>query len=560
MGTTVRALGFTAAVAFLVALPAGAEPAGGFYKNERWGYKVRVPKDWTEAAMSAGEEWIASKHLSKRLLEPKNSKLWTREAPEMWVIGFPHARKEDRGAKVVEKDGELVPVFDNPYADYKDFVQRNRGFLTWEGGGYYFSKEEETEIGGVKVTQYEIKVEKMVSTPRRVVAWVWHFDDIDFAVQCKVLEDYWDSYDKSFEACLKSFGRIDRTAALPRAATTGGDRIVEEEDIRKLPPEERKKALSERAERKFLREDDALPKGWSSRRSEHYYVLSNADEKFVKRSLDHAETLRAYLDKTFGGAGGEYVPAAIIRIFASDGERMAYLQGTKNIWLDMEEVLIVQGAGWEKDWEYNVLNRGLLSQWVYYKNRLLAQNMPEWLAMGLYKHVEMIRTKGSSVDFTNENWDRDSLRLEIKKGSCLPIQKLIQGDAVAIDVQGDQDWQKRRMRDMQSGSFVHWLMTKAPAKYKKLLPEYLGYLLSAVEEAETQYQAQMDKIKQDAAAAANSESEDADDAADRRWEEIAKAIKEKRQSILDTAYQRAFGNWKASDWKSIDKAWAGFAG
>ena len=174
----------------LLCLPghvAAGEQVGGYYKNERWGFKVKTPRDWTAIVMGAQEEWIASKHISKRELSVKkgNAWWWTRR-PEMWVIGFPHERQDERGAVKKQTKGETLVSFKNPYKNYKEFIKRHREFT---GGGFYFSKEEETERGGVKVTQYEIKVEKATETPFRMVAWVYHFDDIDFAVQFKILED-----------------------------------------------------------------------------------------------------------------------------------------------------------------------------------------------------------------------------------------------------------------------------------------------------------------------------------------------------------------------------------
>jgi hypothetical protein len=138
----------------LLAADAAAQSAGGYHKDERWGYKVRVPDDFKTAALSANEEWIASKHIATRLLYAKDSEFYEADYPQMWVIGFPHQRQEERGAKI-ETDGEKTTIeFKNPYKDYKDFIKRESWFV---GGGYYFSEEKEDNIGDVKVTKYEIK-------------------------------------------------------------------------------------------------------------------------------------------------------------------------------------------------------------------------------------------------------------------------------------------------------------------------------------------------------------------------------------------------------------------
>lgn len=111
--------------------------AGGMsvHKDDRWGYRIRVPDDFKTAALSASEEWIASKHIATRLLWSKKSEFAEADYPQIWVIGFPHKRQEERGARVSTEDGREEVTFKNPYRDYKDFLKRESWFA---GGGYYF--------------------------------------------------------------------------------------------------------------------------------------------------------------------------------------------------------------------------------------------------------------------------------------------------------------------------------------------------------------------------------------------------------------------------------------
>jgi hypothetical protein len=544
------------------------DPAGGYYENERWGFKVRTPKDWINAHLSADEEWIASKHLGKRELEDARSEYWTREAPEMWVIGFPHIRLDQRAAKRTEKEGgEKEVEFETPYRDYKDFIKRNKDFLTWERGGYYFSKEDETKIRGVKVTQYEIKMEKMVNSPRRVVCWVFHFDDIDFAVQFKILEGHYEDYESTFRTCLKSFKRIERKKALPGSATTGS-KIVDIDNIDKLPPEERKKALKDAVERKFQRELDALPDDWKHRESKHFLVLYNAPEKFVRATIKHAEAVRDHLVDTFGEVGRDYVPPGIIRIFATDNERDAFNAGTRSVWDVVKEVSIAAGHGWEKDMAYESLNRSLFYQYLHYRNRLLWTNMPSWLSTGLDKYVGMIRTRGRSIKFSNEDWTRDSMRLSIKKGEVVPLKDLMSAGITNVDDQAaNTDWNKYE----QARSVVYWLMKEGNrGRYKGLVSKYIDALTLTVEEAEAEYQkrkAELDALAEDAAQEQNrsmdenDEGEDGEDTFDAEAynEELMKALTEKHKEILAKSFERTFGEWSDRDWERFDRAWRSFA-
>ena len=72
-------------LAVLAATPAYAKT----HKDERWGFKVKVPSGWKQAAMSASEEWIAAKFLSKReLVSRPDQEGWTvSEHAQIWVIG-----------------------------------------------------------------------------------------------------------------------------------------------------------------------------------------------------------------------------------------------------------------------------------------------------------------------------------------------------------------------------------------------------------------------------------------------------------------------------------------
>ncbi|NJN14127.1 MAG: hypothetical protein HC813_00180 [Planctomycetes bacterium] len=558
---------------FAPGLFAGDAP-GGYHSDEAWGYKVRTPQGWTEAALSADENWIASKFLGKRELEAKNSQYWTRETPEMWVIGFPHARKEEVGARKVDRGDYDEIQFDAPYKDYKDFIKRNKNFLSWEGGGYFFSKEEETEIGGVPVTQYEIKMEQMVNTPRRVVAWVYHFEDIDFAIQFKIIEDYFPEFESGFEGCMKTLKRVKRTKALPGASRTGS-KIVEEIDIDRLPPEERKKALKEAVERKFKREEEALPKDWKIKRTKNYLVLYNSSDKFMNQMMSHVEVVRDHIEDLFGGVGADYVPPGIVRIFASDVEQSAYHSSTSNPWGIVRELSIVEGHGWEKDNAYESINRGIFSQWLYYRNKLLDQNMPGWLSSGLDKYFQMVRTKGRRITFSNEDWGRDQMRLSIKKGEYVPLRDLLSsGVWDAAEASGNEaevisGWQ----RHSQAQSVVYWLMTEGNrGKYKGIVRDYLSTLIVIVEEAEAEYQAKMAKIKAEEEAAkmaAEEKAKEIDDESEeiaegefdagKRWEEMAKAFKEKRAEILTQSFERAFTGWDDRDWERFTKAWVNHA-
>jgi hypothetical protein len=466
------------AVAALATLAPAREAPGGFFRNEAFGYKVRVPKEWRQASRPPDEAVIASKHLGKRELEAAKSRHWAREEPEMCVFALSH------------KGGEA--------ADYREFIQRQTDVVAW-GQGYDFSREKQTTVGGVKVTQYEITVAKERrgdEAPRRIVAWVYHFDDFDFAVQFKILDEHYSDYAASFRGCLKSFKRIPRTKALPGAAEAkpadgaeaGGEKA-------ELSPEEKKRAREKEIERRFQQETDELQEGWKHRRTPGFLVLYNAPEKFVRATITHADAVWAHLGKTFGQATAE---PAILRIFATEGERESYSKGEGD--QAVAEILVVFGHGYVKDNEYERLNRGLFARWCNARHAHLEGSLPGWLAWGMEKYMDMVRSKGRRITFANDDWLRDEMRLKITKGDYVPLEQLIGGGG----------------REDQAKSVVYWLLTKGRrGKYGKLVRSYLDHLLEVLTAG--------------------------------------------GQDAARVARERTFTGWDDADWNRFTKAWLGHA-
>ena len=533
----------------------------GTHKDTRWGFRIKVPKDWKNAAMSATEEWIAAKFIGDRALEPKKSEFWVREHPHIWVIGFPVARVDDRGAKIEKKGDKTTIEWKNPYKDYKDFVKRAMSL----GGGYHFSKEETATIGDVEVLQYEIKVEKGAAAPFRIVTWVYQFEDVHFAIHCKILEDHYDKYKSTFRSTLKSFRRIEREKALPGSATTG-KKIIKVEDESKLTPEELKKLRSDRFEQLLRKELDALPDGWYEVRSKHYVALANADRKFTKRALKHAEAVRKYLDKTFAGIGSDYIPMGIIRVFASREEEQAFQGGTNWMWgPGVEQVLVTQTVGGtDRAWEFEYLSSRLTSQYLSFKNSFLSDNMPYWFREGLKQHMRFARSKGTSVKIKPDEYDRQYIKDIIKGGKAVPLKEMFQkGEA-------------QNMTLYQAGSVCSYLLTKGNrGKTKGAIQNYLRNLVGAIEEAEVEYKAKRDALKKEAearAAAAAAESgavvesedeegeEEGDSAAEAEFEKMKEAMKERSKAVLEQAFEKTFGSLSDKDWERLNRAWLKYAG
>jgi len=553
------------------------EPAGKYYSNKRWGFKVRIPSHWITAALSADEEWIACKHFAKKELQAKKTIWWETSRPEMWVIGFPHARQQERGARKFEDEQKRKSVitFKNPYKDYKDFLKRERWYA---GGGYFFTEEEKGEHAGMKVTKYEIRVDKMVAAPFRIKTWVYHFPDVDYAVQFKVYEAYFRGYKKTFLTCLRSFKRIERTKALPGGATTGDKKVFEDIDEDDLTPEERAKLRRDKVLQKYQREIDNLPKGWHHRKTDHFLVMSNASKKYTKDVLRHSKAIRGYLDETFGTLGVEYVPPAIIRIFKTYPELKAYRSGTRRFWSSrVTQVLMTEGD------DLDDVNWDLTSQFFHNKNKDLDWNMPRWIDTGLNQHMSFARTKGKKVTFVFDSWDKDDLRTLLKNDEAIPLRELISGlheeKDKGLDLKGGIDidkLMKSSRQGTQAGSVVTYLLTKGnKGKLKGALANYMKALIAAIEEAEAEYEKTTDAIREEVEREAQEkaaekppssdeeeedeeESEEESEADKERAKKYREAMKLKKKTIREKAFLAAFSHLTDKDWKRIDRSWRRF--
>ena len=486
------------------------EPPGGYYENATWGYKIRVPRDWPDTAVSSETKWVASKHLGKRELEWQVGTDWAIERPEMWVVGFPHDRK-----------GETA----NPYDSYKGYITGNEKFFKFTED-YEFVQEKETTVGGVKVTIYEIK-RKTKGMARRVLAWVYHFDDIDFAVQFKVLEGRYHDYKASFRGCLKSFKRIERKKALGGSAAFGGAKIETRRDLESVPSDKRTRAFKDAVEAQFRTVIDALPKDWKRKQTKNFLLLTNADKKFVKATIPHTDAVIAHLEKIFGKSGMEYQPPFILRIFATGDQRRAYGKEDAAGGL-MRDIATYSGKGYVKDSAYEDLNESLWARWLEDRHRALEATLPEWLKEGLNKYMRMVRTKGKKIGYAHDDYDRDAIRLQVKKGKYESLLTLMSRGI--HDHGAPKASMEQHEREMQQRVVVLWLMREGNrGKYKNLIRDFVLNIVSAIEEFEKEWMAKNPK-------------------------ERAPVLVNGRE-ILQDAWARTFGKWRDKDWDRFTTAW-----
>jgi len=490
------------------------EPPGDFFENKAFGFKLRVPKDWRE--VPAPHAWIASKHLGKRELDAQRGNSYvSREAPEVWVVAFPRAKAE----------------VENPYGTYRDFLAQNTQFIDFTNN-YEITEEKETTVGDMKVTTYDIQETKGDGVPHHVVAWVYHFDDFDFAVQFKVFEWHYKDYEASFRGCLKSFKRIDRTEAV--AATADASGITNRADVLKLPPDKRARAMKDAVEAKLRREIEALPAGWKNKRAKKFLVLTNADDKFVKAAIDHAEAIADHIEGFFGPAGADYVPPSILRIFATTEERSAYTpkEGGGDL---VREVAIGAGHGWEKDNAWEDLNRSLWAEWMSMRHPQLEETLPGWFRDGINKYMNMLRTKGKRIGFANDDWDRDEIRLQLKRDAYEDLHALLSREFV--DQGKPNNTLEEQDRKRQVRVVVLWLMRQGNSgKSKNLVRDLVQAVAAEIDRVEAEILAMPEEK-----------------------DTPKPSLESKRTDIRKASWNKVLGGWDDGDWNRLNNGWLGFA-
>jgi hypothetical protein len=562
------------ALLLLSGVAQAADKPGSYHKNEAWGFKVRTPSKWNIIHMDSKEQWIAMKAIGPRDLYGDKGEGWG-ERPEMWVVAFPHERQRQRGAKREKVDDTTTKItIQNPYKDYQDFVKREKR-LALGDAGFYFSVEETTEIDGMAVDVFEVKAEKMVETPKRLVAYVYHTEDVDFAVQFKIQEHHYADFESTFRTCMKSLRVIPRTQPMPGTATTGS-KIVDVENESKLTPEERKKKRVEAVETYLESEVKNLPKDWFHLDSDHFCVISHGDKKFTKRVITHAENLRDYLEDTFPGLGDDFVPRGIIRIFQDNAEEQAFREGTRDIFFDdVEQILIAADKNWSLRYEYETVSRAVTRQWLYYKNRSLYDSLPWWLRNGLIEHMEKGRpSKRKGLVFAPDASDVRGLVQLARSDKIIPMKTILLGKqepTASIQIEGLGGF-GFVSPTAQGDSVFHWLLTKGNRNpVKGALQTYLQTLVHVIEEEDKKFEEQQEAIRkkqmEDAARKAeenggeppDDEDEPDDEDFKEAWKAYAEALRAKREAICARAFAASFGHLTDKQWEKLDKKWLSYA-
>ena len=530
-GTTYFLAGLALATLLGMLSPVWAA-AGAYHEDDRFGFKVRAPKDWNFVAQSADEKWIAAKFLSDRpYLYTSPEEGWTYEfRPHMTVIAFIDevVKKKDVEAGATE-DGEIWIEFNNPYKNYEDFLKR-----TYSGGGWFVEEEEEDKLGDIPVTKYVIKVEKLTRDgPKRIVTWVYHVEDVDLAVQFEVLEDSYRKLKGDINSCLKSFKEIPRKSG-SLTPTTTGDRVstkTKSED--EMTPEERTAARKESEARTHEKARAAIPDDWTAKEMGRFLVLNHADEKCAKRMVANAEAIWKWLDKNLGYIGeGEYVRRPILRICRDQAEESAFRDGTT--WGNSLEIVTHEDkSSGSLSSEFSYVNTKIYDIWFSHHNRDLKWAMPYWLGSGFRKVLGSARAKGSRLEFDVGEWERERLRESARSGGIKPLREFFM-------VHKDEFYDNEHNMN-QAAALMRFMLDSKSAK--KTLDAYLTNLQDIVAEQQA---------KSDAAETSDPDKPKTEEEEEEMYRKRQEAMEEKEQQFLEEVFERTFGDWSDKDWKRFE--------
>src|SRR5262245_30818206 len=176
------------ALALLASAPLGAQ---NVHKDERLGFKIKVPRGWEEIPLRSDEQWIVGRYRSPKtenVIDPSTG--WSIEHnPELQIVAFlrktatpskePAADEKDKPAGEGEAKKPAGPKVFRNYPDYMKGTYSR---------GHYIDKEESGTHAGLPVTKIEIKAERdTYQAEMRVFAWVYETEVADIAVQVEVL-------------------------------------------------------------------------------------------------------------------------------------------------------------------------------------------------------------------------------------------------------------------------------------------------------------------------------------------------------------------------------------
>jgi hypothetical protein len=537
------------------------------YKDEKLGFSLSTPSKWKQMPISTDERWLVAEWKCPRPFEWQDPKtgMYTTHEPKLDVIVIPNSAAKQRGAEVTKTDDKIIIKQAAPWKDVKEYMDK-KAQSDWEvRGGYFFSREDPIEVGGMKVMVYEITFEKL-TTPRKWYGWAFYAEDAIYGLIGDALVKYEEKLKPDYDAAFRSFKLFPRKGVLPGAEVTpdddDGDVILKKDPKKEhVTDDDLKKRRTETFNRRLARIKDSLSEGWKIKESENFVAVTHCDDKFTKEVLDHAEALRGWLDKNFGFVGSGYAGRIILRVCADDNERDAMW---KSMGWSSDRCEVVTGkdrSGW-MDNKMSSLNSGIYDIWFKDRNKDLYYRMPAWIRTGMDSVISCAVSKGKSItDFKATTWNKVQMDELRRADKLLPARQFFTMDPLELW----KDWTNHQ----QTEAFVRWLLiggAQKSSKYKTLLGDYIKNLAILIDEMNDKERRERQKAKEAAEAAKEGEGGDASSAPEHeepKNEEEEAAMRRQiddewgkaQQRVLQQLLEQTFKNWDDKDWNQFNEAY-----
>ncbi len=525
-------------LALAVALSFCATTAPGFansHEDKRLGFKIYTPKKWASIPISSDEGWIVAKYLSpKPYFFTDKSLGWTYEhKPELAVVAFLSEKyKEDSVVEEKDADGNLKKItfkFTNPYKNYADYLKG-----TYSGAGFFIAEEVEETVGDYLVTQYLIKVEKGSNGPKRIMTWVYHTPDIDFAVQMECFESAYPKLKNDIQKTLRSFEEIPRTeGTVSKTGVTGGEITFSSKE---MTVEER--AKDRKSKETVSRETavESLTEGWEFEEIDPFLILNHTNDKQAKIWAERGTAIFNWCEDRFPYLGkDEYVSKLVLRICEDMDEAIAFSPFRWTSRRPLEVVVYKDDVG-VGSWQHMEVNEVLLGHWMRHKNPSLYFDMPNWMKFGLEYIVRYSKPKGKKLELRASDWENMGLREEVKAGTARTPREIFLADAGVLSEENFP---------YEAAALMRFLLVGAGSKNrltKGILEDYftnLQLVIAAIDEEEDGGEKQKE--------ATTEEEEEA------RFKARQARAKENADRVRDETFAATFGSWSDKDWLQFEK-------
>ena len=518
----------------------------GYHVNEKFGFQFKPPKDWKHVALKQDETYLGAKYVSDKTYfwHDKLTGYTMDNTPEVMVICFAHENLTEETEATEDEDGNVTITW-NPYKDYDDFLQK-----TFQGEGFYKDSTKETKVGGVECSQYIYKVEKM-GAPKLIHTWIFHGEDIDYAVQTMVFTSEYKKLKKTIDRSFKSFKLIERSGESLAGGKTGIT-FITRKDMDAEDPKERRTQRMASEDQVRKRAVESLPEDWEASTHGNVLVLSHVDKKLAKRFGEHSDALLQFFEEEFPYWGkGEYARKPIIRVCENRDELMAYLKGANINTYDTDgipamEILSYKPDGGFTGKDIDPLNRAVLGSWLYERDSDLYNGLPSWLNGGLRYVIGGMRLDGRKLGFRENDNDRQLAKTYRGKGVDTPPRELLRYTQKDFsDAGGEADRETYQRNLVMSYAFVRFLLSKECKKNKHtkdLLETYITTLDAVTEEMSER----MDSLNEYEAPKTEEEEATAGKARAERFRQM-------ERETVDATFERAFGEWGDDEWDNVHK-------